>query len=699
MQTVERFGREYVFPDEATEAQINAYVAKDQATRRGKGASGGVGTYLKGLGRTALQGVTLGFGDEALARARSLGEPTYEQAVGEERGAVERFRQENPGTAIAAELAGTALPLAASVFVPPLRGPAGAQAARTGTGALSALSRFFARPAPKAAVTGGALGAVSGYGAAEGDAEEQAAGIAKGTAWGAGLGAALPAVGRAVKPAYDAIAGRLWPSLTDQVGKGREAVLRALGRDEVTLDDVWKRLAADRKVAVPSTLADASEGTTSLAETVASYPGKETARLSRELAERSGDQRERVARQVDWRLGRKQHQSGDFYDTEQGMLQMLRQNANDSYRPAYNAAPAIRETPKLTELLDRPVAKSAWADAIELAEIEGRKLGAVDATGRLRGVSLEAMDDFKRGIDSLIDKETDDLTGKMTKKGGALVGYKRQFMTALDEALPDDARQLYNQARMTYKGDKEVLDALRYGREQAHREAPEVLQRALADMSEAERDAFRQGFARRLADQALEPSQNVDAAKRLVNSPRMRQRLEVAFEDPQQRDLFLTALERESQLQANAGRVTGNSRTQRRQLAQRDFEGDPSGGLDLVGDAASLATGNTYPIVSRVLRFFREKLPLNEQRANEVARLLRAGTPAEVDDALTQLEAQAGRTAAREAASAANTQRAAVGAGVTAGTPLLPEEEEEPFGFAAGGFAGDLLVEEIGRGR
>ena len=61
--------------------------------------------YAKGLGRSALQGVTFGYGDELTALAGSWFGGDYGDLVEGEREALEKFRQENPELAYGIEIA------------------------------------------------------------------------------------------------------------------------------------------------------------------------------------------------------------------------------------------------------------------------------------------------------------------------------------------------------------------------------------------------------------------------------------------------------------------------------------------------------------------------------------------------------------------------------------------------------------------
>jgi hypothetical protein len=143
--------------------------------------SSSTGTYIKGLARTAVQGATLGWGDEIIARGRSVlpeavGGAEYKQAVAEERDALDQFKKENPKAAFVTELAGG------------LAMPGGA--------ALSAAARATTMGGKmyRSAVVGGGMGGVHGAGKNE-NPDDLAGDVGKGVAIGAGVGAAAPVVG------------------------------------------------------------------------------------------------------------------------------------------------------------------------------------------------------------------------------------------------------------------------------------------------------------------------------------------------------------------------------------------------------------------------------------------------------------------------------------------------------------------------
>jgi len=169
------------------------------------------------IGRIGVgQGLMMGFGDEISAALRSTeytgggGEtkgpwtrtktkkPSYEQALTEERAAIEKAREKYPKSSLAAEIAGSLAPAAVT-----LGASAPAAAVRTGT-----LAGNIMRGGGYGLALGGGTGAVSGFGTAEGDVGDRL----KGATIGGGLGAVTGGVLGATAPAAGGFARSLFAS-------------------------------------------------------------------------------------------------------------------------------------------------------------------------------------------------------------------------------------------------------------------------------------------------------------------------------------------------------------------------------------------------------------------------------------------------------------------------------------------------------
>ena len=162
---------------------IKNFVEQDQS----QAASGRV-NYFGGLAESAAQGLTFGFGDEieAVIRKAVSPEKTYAENLKDARTSLKQFQQQNPGSAIAAEITGSIQPTALSFFIPGL-GPA---AATTTAGRVG-----------RVAATSGAQSALYGAGAAEGTPTERLDDAALAGTIGAVAGPVVDRAGRAVLPA------------------------------------------------------------------------------------------------------------------------------------------------------------------------------------------------------------------------------------------------------------------------------------------------------------------------------------------------------------------------------------------------------------------------------------------------------------------------------------------------------------------
>jgi len=137
----------------------------------------GESSFAGDLTRATAQGLTFGFGDEieALFKSATSGDITYEEAVKQARGKLDRFRKENPVLAYGSEIAGSIPTM--------LVGGAGIKAVQ-GAKKLADASKVG-----QAVKTGAVSGGIYGAGAGEG-VEGKALGVATGGALGGALGGA-----------------------------------------------------------------------------------------------------------------------------------------------------------------------------------------------------------------------------------------------------------------------------------------------------------------------------------------------------------------------------------------------------------------------------------------------------------------------------------------------------------------------------
>lgn len=642
------------------------------------------GLNAANLARSAAQGFSLGYSDEAMARVRAKmeGRP-YEEVLAEERENLRKFQERYPFTALGTEMVGGAVPIAATMMMP------GGQAlsATRAAGLAKRIPGALKGPTGRMAASGGATGFVAGTGTSE---EEGMGRLGDGFTGGVTGAVAGPLVGHTVSLGGSGL-GRLYDKMKPQgarESRAMEKVLEAMARDETSPAQARARLARDENLGVPSMLMDVSPSLKTLGEATVTMPGGGRRILGEPLEARLAEGRERVASRSLQTVGK----GVDFTTEEASMVGRLRANANNAYEQAY-ARGSVND-PRIMRVLEDDTFKKAFDEARSIANTEARtaqlrgedpskymlqNLYEVDPDGNIVKIAIpdvRTLDYIKRGIDSLIDKGYKG-AGMSTAQASALKDLKKEFVRAIDDNVPE-----YAAARAQYAGDIEVLDALRFGREKflTPKTLPAQAKNMVAEMSVAERDALRAGVAQALLTKVTDAPQQINAAQRVIGSPATQKRLEALFDNPQEYTLFKAALEREADLFRNAQEVLRNSRTANRQEAIKDLK-KTEGVLDVAGEVIDISNAGTGAILGRVLRFMRNHATLDEQTAGEVAKILRTGSVQEMDQLMTQMERQARSVATRQGRRETTRQATAAETGLVMGSPPpspqeLPDEDQ-----------------------
>ncbi len=620
------------------------------------------------------QGLAMGWGDEAEAWLRSkLGDEEYEQALARIRTEYGTFAEESPGLQIAGEIAGGAIPAVASFLTPGAQVTAPATVARL-TGPLSRLiglgktagQRTTAQNIGRLGAIGGTQGAISGAGAAE--EGTRGAGAVGGGLFGTAFGVAGPTVMKGT--------GELFGRVRDLSGVSTDKAKQwAAEKLNLALDDrspraIASRVVQDIRLGVPAAVANVTPGTIDLAEAVVTRGGQPSRDLAAIIEKQQAGQKGRVKGQV-----RRGLRARDYYDQESKLTQDLRRDANVAYNKAYAVGdindPAINtvlQEPEFKEFFEQGqniYRKHRLAETLKPQGDPSKytlKQIYDPQTGRPVDIpDVRTLDYIKQGIDEKIRQLFKD--GKTAEATG-LKEVREQFLNRLDDLVPE-----YKAARAEYKGDIEIIDALRMGRDEFNKLDPEQVEAFMKTASKGEKDAFRTGVARNLYSVIEDPSVNFDAARKIIGSPSTRRALDAIFETPAQRDFFMAALERETELYKAASRMLSGSRTAPREQAVKQLEARPG-----VAEAAAetLSRGWMGSMANGVLSFLRKGVP--DEYYDELSKLLRSGSPKEVAAVVKLLEQAAQTRGVREGVVGAGQ------AGVVGGTiglaPPAPESEE-----------------------
>ncbi len=549
------------------------------------------------------------------------------------------------------------------------------------------IARALQTPYGRGAAIGATQGAIAGAGSAE--PETRGEGAVVGGTIGAPVGAAIPVVARGAGAARTWLNERISPSEEAITRGAAERVNRALTEAGMQPSDIPAKLAADRALNVPSVVANVDPALVDLAETVAQRSGPSGRRVEAALREQGGGARERVYGQV-----RQGLRPGEYYADEENLVRSLRASADPAYQSAYRVGEVY--DPQITSLLELPQYKNAWDTARRLAagDASAAQARAIRSGAefnpeefRLREIyrvagrnpdtgeeilelaqtvpDVRTLDYMKRALDAQIS------AGYASPD--AVSRTSAASLRELRDALRDRTKELvpeYRRAVDEYRGDVEVLTALRTGMNDFNRLDHEEIAKLFKGMNNVERDAFRTGAARSLYSTIMQPSSNMNTAQRIIGSPETRQKLEAMFDSPAQYNLFRAALERESQLFHQSNRILQGSPTARRTQARERFDE----GSDVGATAADLATGGWMSSLTNMVGRAIRGANISDDIADRTATMLMSSDPAEVAAAVRILE-NASQRAARVERRLSTGEVGTIGGTATA---IFPAPEGEP---------------------
>jgi hypothetical protein len=649
------------------------------------------------------QGLGMGWGDEAeaLARSKRKGSPGYEAELANLRKEYAQFSKEHGFLAPAAEFTGAAVPAAVSYLMTVGTGGAAApSAAATTARAAGALGRLassvrsaFANPYVAGGVSGLTQGAITGAGSAE--PGERTSGAVTGGLLGGALGVATPAAMKGAAATWGWGRDRFFPNEEFVTRRAAAKINEALADAGMTPADAARKMAADQAMGLRPTLSDVSLPTTALAETVAQRGGKSPDIVESALGPRVKGTKERTYQRV-----RSDISSGDYFAERKDAVDDLRAKAKTVYDDAYfdpQGQARVVDDPSVQYVLTHPTFKDAYRRGKAIAETDAMaaKLRGEDPsryvlpdiyesvpTGKRDPVTnapimtekltdalptVQTLDYVKRGLDEIIDSAYSGSSSVGKGQAGGLKKLRDAMTAAIDNNIPE-----YRQARRTYAGDAEVINAMDTGFKQFQRMHPEEVSAFMEQASDAEKEAFKSGAVRSLFTKILGTSRKENAARNLIDNEVMRKRLEPLFDSPAQFDLFTAALQRDAQLHDNATKILGGAATARRLEGRQRFENEPG-----VGEAiADTVTGGWGGALSNWASRWMRRGAFTDEKAAKVAHMLMSSDPAEVAAAVQTLQRQ-GQKAATTGKVAGTAQVGTAGGLAGARVPAPPGEIDE----------------------
>lgn len=641
-------GKAYIVDaaENATPEQLTALAQKQAAAQQPQTQSAqpklSAVDIAMGTVRNAMQGVTLGAADELEAAiGYGLGKiGTQPEAPMEDiRRNIENQRlavsQQYPLLSFGAETVGSIIPAltSAGMSLP-------AQGARVAaTPASIALGEQVAvRGAPSlgrqmgtGAGIGGLTGGVTGFNKGEGGVAERSMDAVTGATAGTLLGTAAPPVFAGMGKGWDFVKTLMRGGQTTEAvsNKANQLILQSLARDETNLAQAASRAQQLEQKGVPNVMLPevAGRATTQRLSAAANYPGGGINKTADQLTENVQQQSILLPQYFSEAAGVPRVNSTAVVDD---ILAKRKAAAGPLYQRAYTVDPEGKvfryvNTPEIRQILKLPQFKKAADSATEILQAEGAiPVGAkVDLTP-----TVQNLDNIKRGLDRLIEDQTDAVTGKVTQLGKAYIESKTRFLNSIDAAVPE-----YKAARAVYAGDTEAANSVKLGRRvlEAGEDEWRGIQKQFGAMPPSNRSLAAYGVLDELgiqiarAGRAEGYSSKAPDVTRLITSIQNAKRLESFIPSEADRVLFrerVFALEEKARVK-NA--VVSGSRTAPLSAEMQDMTGGPTSGV-----LSSLAVGNPTPgITQKVAEWIMNRREgVTEQVAKDMASKLTLSGPA-----------------------------------------------------------------------
>jgi hypothetical protein len=506
------------------------------------------------------------------------GTEAYNTEFAKQRAANDLARETNPKAYALGQLAGGALTVPLAPELAPFRGAE----------ALSA-----GKVLANAATAGAGYGALTG--AASAPDLTNLPNVAENAALGAGTGAALgPAVAAGVRgvAGVSNIARKQYLAMTnpqrlaDEIAARKLAAEAASGQTAIDVaQQARDKIAAAQQQAIPQpvTMADvAGPKVQSLAGTITRDPNEAGSAATKFLEQRHFGADPYNPDAIDTQKARISEALSDALG--QGRVRQVAEDLVDqrakAARPLYQAA-EIKTIPydtpggqALLAALDR-IPQKAKNNANRILSISNE--GGNQVIWKQQGKKLQLVavpnvrrfNYIKQGLDQSIEREYDKETGRYSPEGKALIELKNEILSHLDNLVPE-----YKAARARFRGDTELLNALRQGRRFDRMTHDDVISEQAKLKTGTERELFRIGASEALRLRVNKSPHSADAVKQIYNSPEEIRKIREIARDPASFDALHKFLAQEGGMFKTGAKSIAGSETAARLAADADAGGE-----------------------------------------------------------------------------------------------------------------------------
>jgi hypothetical protein len=163
---------------------------------------------------------------------------------------------------------------------------------------------------------------------------------------------------------------------------------------------------------------------------------------------------------------------------------------NKAYQSPIDVAAKTGSINKIGELLKRPIFKDASKELKDISKVTGELI----PENLIDDINTKNLDLLKRGIDTLIEKETDRVTQTLSNKGRLLTGLRKEFVDLIDDINPN-----YKLARKVASDEFGIKNAMREAKK-VFKKRPEQIKREFDALADAEKEAYLIGVKDELPD-------------------------------------------------------------------------------------------------------------------------------------------------------------------------------------------------------
>jgi len=571
---------------------------------------------------TAMQGPLFGFLDEmtgAIQGAKSFATggdylPVYREGRDLIRGMEEQFRNDYRKTAAITPLV-AASPLMIGWPQLVLKAPVGA----SGAGVL-------ARQMAGAGGTAAGYGALSSAGESEAQNQQLLSDIlSRGALSSMVAGASVPIVNvlagiagrgqRALPPG--AIPGPLRIPGAERTDFATRKVAEQLIRDqpENIRKPMDRLLAYQRGMGNEARIVDLGGAQTHRTlDTLATLPGKTPEMANQAVIQRQAGRGAAIMRDADKALGTR---GAQFQQTVDDLVR----SRESAARPLYQRLRAMTVTvdDDLSSIINASRDLGALGEARTMATALRQRFTLEDVpTASGMPVGMADLDMVKRGLDQLVRKETDAVTGKVSPKGMAYQSLLVDLRNKLDDMTidPQTGQSVYKAARDAFAGPSKLKDAAEIGRNAFAPDKDFAIREAIADMSESEIMAMRVGLMQAIREKAGTQAGQAWLMNNWKN-PSTREKIQLAFGKDAGR--FISSLAKQSKLKMLESSVGGGAQTAGR-LANADDLGIEAI-KEAAAGAASAKAGDVPGAMGWIAKLVK-RTELPEPIRNEMGRIL-----------------------------------------------------------------------------